>query len=155
MPGQVVDLTDKNFNVFVNGERPAVLLFYATWCPHCKSFKPEYESLAKAMGNDVLVARVDGETYGDLADDYDISGYPTVKLLRADKQKQVNAAKLSEEYDGAMKESAVEQWLKGSAVASQGTIQKIEMKHLHPELESIMAMQGKCYRAEKSLYVGH
>merc|ERR1712070_243611 len=155
MPGKVVDLTDKNFKTFLNGERPAVVLFYATWCPHCKSFKPEYEKLAQAMGNDIIVGRVDGETYVTLADDYDISGYPTIKLLRADKQTLADANKQAEEYEGAMRESAVEQWLKSSTTASQGTIQRLEMKHLHPEIENIMSIQGRCYRTEKALYVGH
>merc|ERR1712054_500578 len=126
MPGRVVDLTAKNFKTFMNGERPALVLFYATWCPHCKSFKPEYEKLAKSVGQDFLIARVDGETYGDLADEYDISGYPTIKLLRKEKQKD-GAAKMAEEYESSMNAAAVEQWLKSSAAGTQGTVNKLEM----------------------------
>merc|ERR1712023_132045 len=154
MPGKIVDLTDKNINVFLNGERPALVLFYATWCPHCKSFKPEYEKLAQAVGSDYLIGRVDGETYSELADDYQISGYPTIKLLRADKQTGQMASN-AEEYEGAMRENAVEQWLRSSAKSPQGTVAKIDMKHLHPELEAILAVEGKCMRSERSLYAGH
>merc|ERR1712226_1022428 len=155
MPGKVIDMTNKNFKTFINGERPAMVLFYATWCPHCKSMKADYEAVAAAVGSDYIIGRVDGETYGELADEYDISGYPTIKLLRADKQSGPGAAKQSEEYEGSMKATSIEQWLKSSATSTQGTVAKLEMKHLHPDLESIMSVQGKCYRAEKSLYVGH
>merc|ERR1712023_338324 len=155
MPGKVIDLTPKNIDVFLNGERPALVMFYATWCPHCKNFKPEYEKLANAVGQDYLIGRVDGETYSDLADDYQISGYPTLKLIRQDKQQGTSKSAAAEEYEGAMREAAVEQWLKSSAKSPQGTVAKIDMKHLHPELEAIMAVDGRCMRAEKSLYAGH
>merc|ERR1711988_378582 len=114
MPGKVIDMTNKNFKTFLNGERPAMILFYATWCPHCKSMKADYEAVAQAVGSDYIIGRVDGETYGDLADEYDISGYPTIKLLRKEKQKD-GAAKMAEEYESSMNAAAVEQWLKSSA----------------------------------------
>jgi len=155
MPGKVVDLTDKNFKTFMNGDRPALILFYATWCPHCKSFKPEFEKVAKDVGSDYLIGRVDGETYGDLADDFDISGYPTIKLLRKEAQSAPDFAKKSEEYESSMNAGAVEQWLKSSAGGTQGSVHHLEMLHLHPDLERLMAVQGRCYRSERALYEGH
>ena len=53
------------------------------------------------------------------------------------------------------KETAVEQWLRSSAKLSQGTVAKLEMTHLHPELEAIIATEGRCMRSERSLYAGH
>ena len=49
------------------------------------------------MGQDYLIGRVDGETYSDLADEYQVSGYPTIKLLRADKQTGTTKSAAAEE----------------------------------------------------------
>jgi len=74
-----------------------VALFYAPWCGHCKTFKPEFE---KAMGDlDGMTAKkseIKGKTIRfakincdedenkPLAKKYSIGGYPTVKILKDD-----------------------------------------------------------------------
>lgn len=44
----VTQLTGDNFKAIVEESSADVLLeFYAPWCGHCKSLKPEYEAAAK------------------------------------------------------------------------------------------------------------
>jgi protein disulfide-isomerase-like protein len=65
-------------------------LFYAEWCGHCKSFKPEWEK-AKAQldstrinGVKINIVSIDCDKEEDLAKQYDISGFPTVKCIKKD-----------------------------------------------------------------------
>lgn len=64
-------------------------LFYTDWCPHCKKTKPEWEQLKKQYQNNKKVngytlnfIEVDCEANPDLANKYNITGYPTIKLIK-------------------------------------------------------------------------
>ncbi len=68
-----------------------VALFYADWCPHCQTFKPHFkkamESLNGKTGKDgkkMRLEMVDCDENKDIASKYDVSGYPTVKILGDD-----------------------------------------------------------------------
>ena len=64
-------------------------LFYTEWCPHCKKTKPEWAQLKKNYENDRKIngytlnfIEVDCEANPDLANKFNISGYPTIKLVK-------------------------------------------------------------------------
>ena len=74
-----------------------VALFYAPWCGHCKTFKPEFEKAkeeldgkisnkAELKGKKVRFVKIDcdEEENKAIAKKYDISGYPTVKIIKSD-----------------------------------------------------------------------
>ena len=66
-----------------------VVQFYAPWCGHCKQFKPVFTQLAKGFKGIVKFGVVDGTEQGvgdELANEYKISGFPTVKIFGADKK---------------------------------------------------------------------
>jgi thiol-disulfide isomerase/thioredoxin len=64
-------------------------MFYAEWCPHCQTAKPEIqklEDLLNAKNSEinnikVKVERINCEDEKELANKYNITGYPTFKLL--------------------------------------------------------------------------
>ncbi len=73
-----------------NGEC-VVALFYADWCPHCQHFKPHFQRAMKELngqtrkdGKKLRLEMVDCDAHKELARQYDVSGYPTVKLLGDD-----------------------------------------------------------------------
>ncbi|KAK7392261.1 hypothetical protein VNO78_20693 [Psophocarpus tetragonolobus] len=83
-PSNVVVLTPENFNEIVLDESKDVLVeFYAPWCGHCKSLAPTYEKVATAfrLEEDVVIANLDADKYRDLAEKYDVSGFPTLKFF--------------------------------------------------------------------------
>lgn len=97
----------------VNSNKTATLmLFYVDWCPHCKTAKPEWESLKSEYDgkniNGYIVSFVEynctneSEDVSQLMDKYNIEGYPTIKLL---KDNQVI------EYDAKPTKSTMEQFL--------------------------------------------
>ena len=64
-------------------------LFYTNWCPYCKKTKPEWAQLKKQYDNGNKVngytlnfIEVDCEANPDLANKFNISGYPTIKLVK-------------------------------------------------------------------------
>lgn len=54
-------------------------------CGHCKQFAPEYEKIASTLKeNDppIPVAKIDATSESALASRFDVSGYPTIKILK-------------------------------------------------------------------------
>lgn len=79
-PSPVETLEDKHADLY---------LFYTDWCPYCKKTKPEWAQLKKLYENDKKVngytlnfIEVDCEANPDLANKFDINGYPTIKLVK-------------------------------------------------------------------------
>jgi thiol-disulfide isomerase/thioredoxin len=63
--------------------------FYTEWCPHCKKTKPEWAELKKQYsggkkinGYAINFIDVDCEANPDLANQFKIEGYPTIKLVK-------------------------------------------------------------------------
>lgn len=96
----------------VTNRNATLMLFYVDWCPHCKTAKPEWETLkaeydGKAINGYTLnfvehnCTNEDAEI-SELMDKYSIEGYPTIKLV---KDNQII------EYDAKPTKSTMEQFL--------------------------------------------
>lgn len=58
---------------------------YIVRCGHCKQFAPEYEKIAQTLKeNDppIPVVKVDATKADAVASRFDVSGYPTIKILK-------------------------------------------------------------------------
>ena len=82
----------ENFSVdklVPTGNEASFVMFYADWCPHCQNAKPVVKELSeelkennsKVNNRKVRIIQVNCEEEQELAKKYDISGYPTFKLL--------------------------------------------------------------------------
>ena len=96
-----------------NSNKTATLMvFYVDWCPHCKTAKPEWETLKSQYdGKEINGYTIsfmeynctnESEEVSQLMDKYNIEGYPTIKLI---KDNQVI------EYDAKPTKSTMEQFL--------------------------------------------
>ncbi|URD80474.1 Thioredoxin [Musa troglodytarum] len=75
----VVVLTDGNFSDFLEKHRHVMVEFYAPWCGHCQALAPEYAAAATALrGEDAVLAKVDATEENELAQRFEVQGFPTV-----------------------------------------------------------------------------
>jgi len=95
----VIELTPSNFDDIVKDPENFVLVdFYSTKARHGDSLRSTWDKLAHVFSNDqnVVVARLDGEKYHNLAQEYGVKKYPTVKFYTYGDNKE------GEVYDGKM-----------------------------------------------------
>jgi thiol-disulfide isomerase/thioredoxin len=75
-----------------SSQEAEIIFFYANWCPHCKAAKPHWEEIKdeyegkEVNGYNLVFTDVDctEETpqVKDKTSEYDIEGYPTIKLVK-------------------------------------------------------------------------
>jgi len=78
----VLVLTKDNFHSEVKKHRFLLVEFYAPWCGHCKSIKPEYARAADALALEeppVTLAKVDTIEHEVIGKEFEIQGFPTLK----------------------------------------------------------------------------
>lgn len=89
-------------SVDVKPNEVVLVLFFADWCPHCRSFKPDWDKVKSiegtktASGKNIRLVEVDcTETTAKssaLMEKYEVEGFPSVKVL---------SGSSVEDYDGA------------------------------------------------------
>ncbi|XP_007532784.2 protein disulfide-isomerase A4 [Erinaceus europaeus] len=109
----VLVLKDSNFDTFVADKDTVLLEFYAPWCGHCKQFAPEYEKIASTLKEHeppIPVAKIDATAETSLASRFDVSGYPTIKILKKGQAVDYEGARSHEEIVAKVKEVFQPNW---------------------------------------------
>ncbi|XP_078440703.1 protein disulfide-isomerase-like [Wolffia australiana] len=86
-PSFVLTLDHSNLKETIAKHDFIVVEFYAPWCGHCKQLAPEYEKAAAILSEHdppIVLAKVDAsdESNKDLATEYNIGGFPTLKVFK-------------------------------------------------------------------------
>ena len=82
---------EKNQTQWVyEGNKPAIIDFYADWCGPCKMISPILEELAKEYEGKVTIVKVNVDENGDIAGRYGVMSIPNLVLFKnGDVVKQV------------------------------------------------------------------
>lgn len=63
-------------------ELPVLVEFTTTWCGYCKQLAPIIADLGKAYGGRLKVVEVDGEKHPKVAQAFQVTGYPTLVVVK-------------------------------------------------------------------------
>ncbi|GMH07684.1 hypothetical protein Nepgr_009524 [Nepenthes gracilis] len=115
-----------------------VVEFYAPWCGHCQKLAPEYEKAASILSKHdppITLAKVDASEEGnkDLAFEFEVAGFPTIKILR-------NGGKSSQEYKGPREADGIVDYIKKQLGPASVEIASIEEAKDHIDEKKIFVV---------------
>ena len=89
---------EKNKDVWkYNGDKPAIVDFYATWCGPCRITSPILEDLAAEYGKDIVVYKIDVDKEPELASVFGIQNIPTFIFIPKTGNPQIAQGALAKE----------------------------------------------------------
>ena len=95
--------SEEAFDKLITGDAPVLVDFWATWCGPCRMIAPIVEEIANEYAGKVVVAKVDVDEMGELAQRYRIMNIPTLMLFKQ--------GQLVDKAIGARPKAALEQML--------------------------------------------
>jgi thioredoxin 1 len=83
MSGKIVTVSDAEFeSSILQGDKPALIDFWAEWCQPCKMLAPTVEEIAGEYEGKVLVGKLNVDDNPATATKYGIRGIPTLLLFK-------------------------------------------------------------------------
>ena len=85
MAGNILELTNTNFNATIEGQTPVLVDFWAPWCGPCRAIAPILEEIAKEFDGKALIGKVNVDSSPDIASQFGVRGIPTLILFKGGK----------------------------------------------------------------------
>lgn len=71
-----------NFQKLIEGNKPVLVDFFATWCQPCKMQAPILEQLSSEMQEKIRILKIDVDKNPQIAQMYQIQGVPTIAIFK-------------------------------------------------------------------------
>ncbi|XP_043106824.1 protein disulfide-isomerase A2 [Puntigrus tetrazona] len=104
----VLVLHSVNFDRALSENKYLLVEFYAPWCGHCRSLEPIYAEVAGLLKNgssEVRLAKVDADEEKDLASEFSVGNFPTLKFFKDGNRQNVT------DFSGKRTVKGITRWL--------------------------------------------
>jgi thioredoxin 1 len=102
--GNVKVLTDNDFEDSLPAG-PAVVDFYASWCPHCQAMAPIFEALSGELGGRLEFAKIEVDENTETSTKYKIRSIPCFIVFDQGREvKRIMGEKTRQELKEELKE---------------------------------------------------
>ncbi|MFL9843470.1 thioredoxin [Flavobacterium rhizosphaerae] len=74
----------EKFNNLINGSKPVLVDFFATWCGPCKMMSPILSDVKKDLGDSITIIKIDVDKNQALMSNpqFQVRGVPTLMLFK-------------------------------------------------------------------------
>lgn len=94
------------FDELLDGDKPVVCDFYATWCGPCKMLAPVMEEASEKYSDKAVFVKTDIDLNIELAVRYNVTSIPLVAVFKG--------GEIADKFLGYMSKSEVEEFLNKS-----------------------------------------
>ncbi len=99
------ELSKESFDNEINGTKPVMVDFWASWCGPCRMVSPIIDALAEEFGEKISVCKVNIDEEGELAERFSVSSIPTVAFFKnGEVVKKLIGVQSEDEYVSAITE---------------------------------------------------